>query len=131
MQRVRAATVLVLVLAALGGCGSDPVQPANRGPVIRSLVAFPEIIGPSDSLIVFCDADDPDGDSLYYDWFTDGRLRIKDARPGDNSLYRTRSHSRVFYYQIVRQPEDTALVQCIVHDDRGGSYGRITRVVMR
>lgn len=123
--------IAVLVLAAsVGACDDDPVGPRNRNPVILSLTAFPNTIGLTDSAIVICHAMEPDADSLFYDWFTDARLTIKGALPGDNFLYNTRENSRIFYHGSVTPVNDTAFVQCIVRDRRGGADGRIVRIVL-
>ena len=45
---------------------------ANNPPTINSLVANPDWITPSGSLQVTCNATDPDGDMLSYEWTTDG-----------------------------------------------------------
>jgi hypothetical protein len=68
---------LPLFLAALhveaGICGCRSKVPTkapyriNHSPVIDSLVAFPDTIGPSDSTVVVCYARDPDGDPLRYE----------------------------------------------------------------
>jgi len=129
-RQVLPLTALLAVCA--GACGSDNlVQPVNGRPVILSLTAFPSAIGPTDSAIVVCDAMDPDADSLLYDWITDSRLTIKGARPGDHSLYSTRGSSRVFYRGTVVPVSDTAFVQCMVRDDRGGVDGRIVLIILR
>jgi len=45
---------------------------ANRPPTIASLVADADWTTPSGSISVTCDATDPDGDELSYEWSTDG-----------------------------------------------------------
>jgi hypothetical protein len=45
---------------------------ANNPPTINSLVANADWITPSGSLQVACNATDPDGDVLSYEWTTDG-----------------------------------------------------------
>ena len=58
------------------GCGSEVMSyviievRANRPPTITSLVADADWTTPSDSLNVTCDASDPDGDKLSYEWST-------------------------------------------------------------
>jgi len=74
---------------------------------------------------------DPDGDRLVYDWITDGRLRIRDARPGDHSLYNTQANSMVFYPDFVTSPPDTPWVQCFARDGRGMSDNRIVTFIVR
>jgi len=45
---------------------------ANKAPVISSLTADVEWTLPSGSIRVICDASDPNGDELSYEWSTDG-----------------------------------------------------------
>ena len=87
---------------------------------------FPEVIGSSDSLVVICNATDPDGDSLVYDWYSlSGPIvRIKGALPGQFVLYNTPENSRIFYApdsQYVAAPQDTFGLECAVRDRRGGT----------
>ena len=97
--RPLAAPILALfvTLLALGAC-SDPATspPQNHRPVILSLVAFPEFACESDSILVVCQATDPDNDTLVYDWITDGALKIQGALEGQNVLFNTHESFRVF-----------------------------------
>jgi len=61
-----ALALTVFVGASVGACSQDPVKP-DRAPVIASLVAYPDSMGPSVSAVVVCTASDPDGDILVYD----------------------------------------------------------------
>jgi len=45
---------------------------ANKPPIITSLIADAEWTLPSGSIQVTCDASDPDGDELSYEWSTNG-----------------------------------------------------------
>jgi hypothetical protein len=87
--------------------------------VILSLTAFPEGLCGSDSILVVCQATDPDNDTLVYDWFTDGRLKIRGGE-GWDWLYNTHESFHVFYPNVIHAPVDTAWVQCIARDRRGG-----------
>lgn len=133
IDKVHATPWRVLILAlALGAtvaaCGDDnPVTPTNRSPVISSLIAFPHAISPTDSTIVICNASDPDGDTLVYDWITDARLRIKGLRDSEHSLYNSSSNSQVFY-QSSTTTSDTAWVQCFARDGRGKSDARVVLI---
>jgi hypothetical protein len=124
-------SILALWLSvALGACGSDQVtKPENRPPVILSLGIFPAAIGLSDSAIVVCNATDPDADTLVYDWFTDARLTIKGARPGESFLYNTDNNSNVFYPRLTTPP-DTALIDCVARDQRGRSAHATVRLII-
>ena len=117
--------IAVMILSLRFGCKDNPVKPdkpENRSPVIFSVTVFPEIIGPSDSAIVICNAMDPNADTLVYDWITDGRLNIKGAASFDpHELYNTYENSRVVYpSQYVNVPLDTPWVQCFARDRKGG-----------
>jgi len=58
-------TVAVAVMLIASSCSST-------WPVITSLEAEAEWVGPLDSLQVTCNASDPDGDELSYEWSTTG-----------------------------------------------------------
>jgi hypothetical protein len=67
--------VTVTVTDGRGGEVTDYVTievRANEPPAINSLIANADWTTPSGSLQVTCDASDPDGDNLSYEWTTDG-----------------------------------------------------------
>ena len=116
---------LLLAIFALGvgiaACGDDhALQPRNRPPAILSFTATPDSLGQTDTALVVCDTADPDGDSLFYDWITDARLRIKGAHAGVY-LFNSRSSQQRFYIGILRAPIDTGWVECTVRDNLGGA----------
>lgn len=121
--------IIVVVLSIQFGCKDDPVgngKTQNRNPVISSVVLFPDVVAPSDSLIVICNATDADGDTLVYDWYSlsGPRVRINGARPGAFVLYNTPENWRIFYApdsQYVAAPQDTFGLECAVRDLRGGT----------
>ncbi len=113
---------LILFLNYFNCNKKSPVQPENHKPEILSLKVFPEVVKPSDSLIVICEAIDPDGDTLVYDWSTDGVVRIKGTN--DFTLYHTSENTRVFYApdsSYVTAPLDSFEIWCHVRDVKGGS----------
>lgn len=121
--------VVTLILLGMIGCSDNPVEArkTNRNPVMLSLTVFPEVVGPSDSLIVVCDAIDPDGDSLVYDWYTSGVVRIKGGTPNNPALYNTSENYRVFYAPDslhVFGSLDTFWVECAARDRIGGQDTR-------
>ena len=132
---MRRSKVLVTFILSIMSCNDKPVnseEPQNHNPVIFSLLAFPDTIGPTDSVIVVCNAMDPDGDTLVYDWITDSRLRIKGALVGDHSLYHTHESYRIFYpTPFVNNPVDTPWVQCFARDVRGKSANGILNLIVR
>jgi len=94
---------------------------------------FPDVIGLNDSVIVICKAIDPDGDTLYYDWITDGRLKINGGNADDHWLYHTNENSRIFYPKpdVVNLPVDTLWVQSHVRDFRGGDVAELILFVVK
>ena len=117
--------LLLISLALLNIFCSDknPIKPENQNPVILSLTAFPDEVKPSDSLVVICNAFDSDGDTLVYDWYTSGVVRIKGALPGLPVLLNTFENFRIFYapdsVNVTASP-DTFKVECAVRDRKGG-----------
>jgi hypothetical protein len=118
---------LILGLATTFGLfachDANPVKPVNHNPVIQSLTVFPEVVGPLDSLVAFCDASDPDGDSLVYDWYTNPVIMIKGAQNPSYLLSNMRENFAVFYTpdpRLMTGPVDTAYVECAVRDGKGG-----------
>ncbi|GAB6283088.1 MAG: hypothetical protein STSR0008_18440 [Ignavibacterium sp.] len=94
----------------------------NRSPVILSLSVFPDAIGPSDSAIVICNAMDPDGDTLVYDWVTDGKSRITWSDYPDWHVYNTYENWRVAYPKNLNNvPIDTCWVQVFARNRKGKS----------
>ena len=65
---------------------------------------------------------DPDGDSLYYDWFCTSGARISGAPPSSPFvLYNTRENIRVFYApDSVNSQLDSIRIFCDVRDGIGG-----------
>ena len=124
--------LLSTILLAQNNCDDNPVKPENQYPVILSLTVFPDVIGLQDSVIIICNAYDPDGDTLVYDWITDGRLKLQGTRDYEHSLYHTYENSRIVYpTQYVNLPIDTVWVQCVTRDVKGGSDGRVIRFVVQ
>ena len=112
--------ILGLLFTCFNCAKENPTQPQNHSPEILSLDAFPDTIGLSDSVIVICEAIDPDGDTLVYDWITDGRVRIKGYN--HSWLYNTSDNTHIFYpTEYVNFPMDTLWIQCFARDGRGKS----------
>ena len=124
--------------AVASGCNEmrsrPPVPPAsNHSPVIDSLVAYSDTIGPSDSSLVVCFARDSDGDSLVYDWLTDARLNIPGLPTWRNTyLNEQPSPCQIFYNSNLPNPiNDSAWVYCSARDRRGGGVGRTVFIILR
>ena len=95
------------------------------------MTVFPEVIGPADSVIVMCEAVDPDTDTLVYDWITDGRLRVKGALSNEHFLYNTHVESHIFYPEPETIPTDTVWIQCHTRGRKGGDVARVVHIVVR
>jgi len=115
--------LLSTILLAQNNCDDNPIKPENHSPVILSVNVFPVVVTPSDSVIVICNAYDPDADTLVYDWYTDGTIRIKGARPYEIAMFNTHDNSQIFYApdsNHVIAPQDTFWVGCAARDRKGG-----------
>src|SRR5690606_15635671 len=117
--------IAMFVLLNISSCNESPVEvKENKEPVIFSLVAFPDVVYPNDSLIVICNAYDPDGDTLVYDWYTSGIVKIKGLPPwASGALFNSYENSQIFYApdsQFVSAPKDTFRIECAARDGKGG-----------
>jgi hypothetical protein len=127
----------MIVALALASCvaacvTTTPLEPVNRSPVARSLVAFPTTLGVGDSAIVVCSATDADGDTLVYDWSSDCRMLKKGDSLGDFTLYSGGPSMVVYAGACNRAPLDTGWVTCEVRDRRGGyAYAGRVHIVVR
>jgi len=105
-------------------CDKDtPVKPVNHNPIILSVTVFPDVIGISDSAIVVCNAMDPDGDTLVYDWYTDGRLRFKNNPPWQCCVLANTYENYQILFPVQSQnfpPIDTVWLQVEARDRKGG-----------
>ena len=64
--------LVIMVIVAVSVLLPTSSCTGNRRPIITSLEAEAEWIAPLDSLQVTCNASDPDGDDLSYEWSTTG-----------------------------------------------------------
>lgn len=123
------ATLWAAAIAA--SCAEDPATPPQNGsPVILSLTAFPGVACLGDSILVVCQATDPDNDTLVYDWITDGRLKLRGVPEGLHFVYNTHESFQVFYPDYIYAPVDTAWVQCFARDRRGMSAAQVITFVI-
>lgn len=71
-------TITVAVDDGKGGSAQRSLEVMvgiNQNPQITSLLANPLVIGPGDSSLITCIADDPDGDTVKYSWkCSDGNI---------------------------------------------------------
>jgi len=127
----RALACFLAVFALSGACASKPTAPPqNRDPVISGASVTPSVLSVGDSALITCDASDPDGDALVYDWYADGRFRLKDAPDG---VFRFSCHtdSQLVYFVRAIAPLDTARIFCYARDTRGGEAGVLIRFLLK
>lgn len=127
MQRMSFPLTVCLFACALSGCTrSTTPKSTNHQPMILSIRLFPSSIGVNDSILVAVNAYDPDGDTLVYDWETDGRLHIQGALGSDPALYNTSENARTCYPipSEIPTPVDTLWIKCFARDGRGRSDNR-------
>jgi hypothetical protein len=72
MSRKNRLVITVMVAAAVLFLAPSCAAPTNRPPVIASLEAEPENVIPLGSCQITCNATDPDGDALSYEWTATG-----------------------------------------------------------
>lgn len=123
--------LLITIMLLNINCSENLVNSENNAPIIFSLTAFPEVIEPADSVIIICNAMDPDGDTLVYDWITDGRVKIKGANDFDHFLYNTYENSRIVYPKNLNLLPDTLWVQCFARDVKGKSANSIVLFIVK
>ncbi len=135
IRNIKQSVYFALVILSINSCNNNPatLTVQNRNPIILSVTVFPDTIGPADSAIVICNAWDPDGDSLVYDWITDGRLNLKDVGvPNEHFRFNTHENSQVFYpSQAIRSPIDTPWVEVSARDGIGGSVSKVVTFIVK
>ncbi len=116
--------LLLFFMFSNNGCDKDnPVKSQNHNPIILSLTVFPDVIGLSDSAVVVCNAMDPDGDTLVYDWYTDGRLEFKGNPPWEIGVRSNTNENYQIVFPVQASnfpPVDTVWVQVQARDGKGG-----------
>ena len=122
--------ILLVVLVCACSPEHPAAPPSNRPPTILSVSAVPDTIALSDSTTIMCNAVDPDGDDLVYDWFTTIPLKIAGA-PQGVYLYGTDSYTRVFYYAGPDSLTTYRRVQVFARDPGGLQDGVEFRVYLR
>jgi hypothetical protein len=130
--------IVAVILNLQLGCKDNPINSEkheNRSPIIILLTVFPEVVKPSDSLIVVCNATDPDCNTLVYDWYTTGIVRIKGLPSWDCcSIYNTFDNSQIFYAPDslhISTPQDTFWVQCATRDGKGGQAVKLIHFIVK
>jgi len=130
MLRRSAIILLLAFLATSPACGSKPVAPVNHRPIVTGASVIPPVVLLGDSALIVVSADDPDGDSLVYDWYADGRFRLKDAALG-TTRYSSPSDSQVIYYVHAVAPLDTGRIAVFTRDTSGLDAGILVQFLIR
>jgi hypothetical protein len=122
----------IAVFALSGACDSSKptAPPQNRDPVINGASVAPSVVPVGDSALMICNASDPDGDAIVFDWYADGRFLLKDA-PDGVTRYSSPSDSQVVYYVRAVARLDTARIFCYARDRRGGEAGVLIEFLLR
>ena len=127
----RALACFLAAFAVSGACASKPTAPPqNRDPVISGASVNPSVLSLGDSALMICNASDPDGDALVFDWYANGRFILKDA-PDTVSRFSVPTDSQIIYYVYATAPLDTARIFCYARDRRGGEAGVLIRFLLR
>lgn len=124
--------VLIIVLLAYNSCNENTLEVGeNQSPIILSLTVFPDVIGPLDSAIVVCNAMDPDGDTLVFDWTTDGKSRIKGTTYPDWTIFNTYENWCVVYPKNLNNVlKDTCIIQVFARDRKGKSDVQLVSYIL-
>ncbi len=114
---------VILLFAGILACKKDLTRPKNNDPIIQSTSSFPNVVQFSDSFIVYCEANDIDDDSLFFDWSCTSGASIKGASAHvPFMLYHTTENNRIFYDpDTLASQIDSIRIFCNVRDGKGGS----------
>ena len=74
----------IIAVASVTACDGDPVRPENKAPVVSSMTIGLEQVYLGDACPVICNATDPDGDRLTFEWVA-GSGYV--AGSGDDAVY--------------------------------------------
>lgn len=132
-KKIKRILILITLLLNTTCSNENPIKSENQSPIILLLSVSPNLIYTQDSAIVLCNAFDPDGDTLVYDWITDGRLKIKEGQGDGHFLYNTYENSRTVYSKSLsnRPDVDTVWVQVFARDRKGKSDFEIVRFIVK
>jgi len=86
---ITATLALIIALSSACGPGPEPTPTptptptpgGNQPPIISSLTPAQTQVLPSDIIEIRCDASDPDGDTISYEWATTGGRFTENGRP--------------------------------------------------
>jgi hypothetical protein len=113
--------LLILSLGLLGCSKKTITAPDANVPVIASLVATPTVVGRGETSLIYCSAQDQDGDSLSYSWSTTSGSFL--AVGGDSALKG---------YARWKAPDTVAnaTVTVTASDNRGKSAQKIVAITV-
>ncbi|MBI5169695.1 MAG: hypothetical protein HZA61_09420 [Candidatus Eisenbacteria bacterium] len=122
----------LMLVAVVGSLGCDraarSVRPINHAPRFVSIEVNPPAFALGDSVVIDCPSVDEDGDAVYYDWSTDGRLDADGEVYGH--IYGTARSRAVVRAGPLATAPDTAYVWCNIFDQHGGGMGAIISVFL-
>jgi hypothetical protein len=128
--------LLVLGLA-LWGCSKKTITaPDANSPMIASLTATPKVVGRGETSLLFCSAQDPDGDSLSYSWSTTAGtfLTVGSDTLGPKEGRITGGHrdSSTLGYARWKAPDSAAnaTVTVTASDNRGKNAQKLTAITV-
>jgi len=107
---------------ALWGCSKKTITaPDTNSPLIASLTATPKVVGRGETSLLFCSAQDPDGDSLSYSWSTT-----------TGTLLSVGGDSAVRGYARWKAPDTaaSATVTVTASDNRGKNAQKLTAITV-
>ena len=128
--------LLVLGLA-LWGCSKKTITaPDANTPMIASFTATPKVVGRGETSLLFCSAQDPDGDSLSYAWSTTvgAFLTVGSDTLGPKEGRITGGHrdSSALGYARWKAPDTaaSATVTVTASDNRGKNAQKLTAITV-
>ena len=121
--RLLVASIIILMQLILTGCKNQTTQSVNRDPVISAFVASTNQIQLPDTFTVTCNAYDPDGDSLLFNWGCSGFLAMQGAPETEPYVLENSKHRTVTFYSpsALVEPADSITISCGAMDGKGGS----------
>ncbi len=128
--------LLVLGLA-LWGCSKKTITaPDANSPVIASFTATPKVVGRGETSLLFCSAQDPDGDSLSYSWSTTTGTFLTVGSdtlgPKEGRITGGRRDSSALGYARWKAPDTaaSATVNVTASDNRGKNVQKLVAITV-
>ncbi|NPE31463.1 hypothetical protein HNV12_26600 [Methanococcoides sp. SA1] len=114
LHRITKLIIIILTILIIVNC-KNGTKSKNESPVISSIIANPSTLGFDEVSVITCNATDPEGDNLTYNWqSTHGTIS------GDGTSINWRSPNT----------EGTYTVSCSVEDENGGKDNQNVDIVV-